>query len=174
MTTNRQFRKLLFGIFTAGLFSCCATLKPAKTDNKIPLNSENLSQVTGRFERGEWDIKGADLFWNFFLESRGGDKMDLCVIDDRYIRVTFLNNGDTVKSRILRGRIKDGHFEFRRRVKVYPLILGNVFKNGKVRIALTTSGDLIVDSRDLLYGHILIFPVADGHKKYDRVHKRIQ
>ncbi|MFM7858131.1 MAG: hypothetical protein ACKO96_40990, partial [Flammeovirgaceae bacterium] len=66
MTTNRQFRKLLFGIFIAGLFSCCATLKPAKIDNKIPLNSENLSQVTGRFEIGEWDIKGADLFWNFF------------------------------------------------------------------------------------------------------------
>jgi hypothetical protein len=174
MKTKHHVDWLLMGLVATGLLSSCATLKSASTTDKISLNAKNVSQVSGQFERGEWDLWGADLCWNFYLESLDGDKVDFHVIDDKHIRVTLLDDTDTVKSRLMRGRIKEGRFVFHRRVKVYPLILGNVFKNSKVRITLTPSGDLMVDSRDLLYGHILFFPIADGHKKYDRVYKRLE
>jgi hypothetical protein len=161
------------------LFTACATLPKAHlSTDEVELTKDNINALNGTYYRASEDTTWSasvrnDLSRNFYLISRKGDRLSLSVLNTSRIRVTLLNQADTVKSRVFRGKIEQGHFKFRRSVKVVPIILANHFWNGKTRIGLLSNGSLTVDSKRIFFGHVMIFPAADFDNVSEAEHKKI-
>ena len=171
--------KILICLTLSCLFVSCASLRKTElSGDEIELTNDNIKLLNGTYNRYSEDTTWCalvhnDLGDNLYLISHKGDRVNISVHNNRSIRVTLLNESDTIKSKVFRGKIEYGYFNFRRRVKVIPVILGNVFWNGKTRIGLLNNGNITVDSRKVLFGHILFFPAIDSEKAYGVKHTKI-
>lgn len=175
---NKSFieQGLLFLILI--FISSCSTLKKAKlSPDEVSLNHNNLFLINGTYKRyaNKDSSREKDIFWDFDITGYNkGDRVNLFVINDRHIKVTLLDSLDTIKTKNFKGKIKDGHFVFKRKVIVYPLIIANVYKDTKMRIGILANGNLAIDNVNLTYGHITIFPLIDKGKIYESEHQRIE
>ena len=109
-------------------FTSCASLKSDKfVDGQIELTKQNLNLINGIYTRNpinqseKW--KG-DLFWNFYTRGYnvGADSLcavELKVVDERRLNVTIMKNDSIIKSKVLKGKIKNGYFEMKRRVFLF-------------------------------------------------------
>jgi len=163
---------LLISILTS-----CATLKPDKyVDGQIELTKENLNLLNGKYSRNpvnqseKW--KG-DLFWNFYTRGYNVGADSLCaiklkVIDEKHLDVTIMKNDSIIKSKVLKGKIKNGYFEMKRRVFFIPTIYLNVFRTTKFRIGLLENENLTTDYKQIAWGTgFVIIPFFDKEKYPD-------
>ena len=163
------------------LFTSCATLKKSVLlENEISLTKDNITLINGQYQRGTKECMWSDLVRNLYLICRKGDAVQLSVVNEKHVRVTVLdkennlNEIDTIRSKIFRGKIKEGHYLFKRRYLIFPLILGNFFFTGRVRIGVLKNGNLSVDHGWFFVGNFMIFPAADIERFNDCEHEKIQ
>ncbi len=75
-----------------------------------------------------------------------------------------------IKTRIIKGKIKDDYFVFtRRNVSPFWFII-NGFGKKTARLGVLNNGDLIVDSRHVIVATIIILPFTGGREQqYDLI-----
>lgn len=180
--------------------SSCASLKNTViNDNGIKLSESNLTLLNGKYVRkpinDDYERKGLildedkDLFHFFFGNTYssffcssckdGGDFIELEVLNKEKILVSFpyVNHSGkkTVKSKILKGKLQNGYFEFNRNAMLMPFGLLNLYANSKHRIKLSNENDLIFDYVQVTSGTVyVIFPMCNKIEINNIRFKRIE
>jgi len=175
--------KSLYFLLLISIFTSCATLKSDKYVNgQIELTKENLNLLNGKYTRNpinqseKW--KG-DLFWNFYTRGYnvGADSIcavELKIVDEKHLNVTLLKNDSIVKSKTLKGKIKDGYFEMRQRKFIVPAVFLNIFRTTKFRIGLLENKNLTTDYKQIAWGTgFVIIPFFDKEREPDFEYKKI-
>ena len=155
------------------LFSSCSTLKyPGNNNDRIELNSENLSTLNGIYKRSsiidtidEKHHCPNNLFHSLFLKpgiflwnhNSGKAFVEIKVIDKKRIKVTLTINHKIAKENILKGKIVKNTFEFNRRSFIFPLVFMNFYEDRKTRIGLLQNGNLSIDTTIEAVGNFLFF-----------------
>lgn len=177
--------KALLLVFFAPIISC-SVLKPVPENNqRVNLDGSNLSILNGTYN--ESPITGTksnvnSLYWSFFLKGkvnyddhyRGEEFIRFQVVKPNKIRVSLMREGSAIESKILKGKVNRNTFEFKRRLKIYPLIFANVYKDSKTRVSLLPNGNLSVDSKTMVYGTVMIFiPIFDVEQDYNQEYRKL-
>jgi len=189
------FMRQITTIFFATIFlSSCACLKKNIDNNRISLTESNLTLLDGKYVRkslpqGKDSVIG-DLFTNFFADSysyhfRNSDMglnlksdvdfLELKVINKNRILVSYINENDTLASKIIKGKIKNGNFELRRRYFIVPMVFTNLYRNSKFRIGLSNDNNLIGDYKTISFGTVMVlFPFVDNNSENNMIYKRTE
>ena len=175
--------KHLYFFLTICALTSCATLKSDKlVDGQIELTKENLNLLNGKYSRNpvnqpeKW--KG-DLFWNFFTRGYNVGADSLCsvsirVVDERNLDVTLMKNDSIIKSKVVKGKLKDGYFEMNRRVFFIPTIYLNVFRTTKFRLGLLENQSLTTDYKQIAWGTgFVIIPFFDKDEEADFEYRKL-
>lgn len=186
-------KKIISILLLTMLFTSCSCLKKSIDSNGIILNESNLTLLNGKYERkleqlNENSSSIGDLDWiffsnsysNIFKEDKGlnlnsnTDFFELKVIDKNKILVSYIDGNDTIRSKIRKGKIKNGYFEFKRKHLFLPFILTNFYRDSKFRIKLSHNGDLVTDYNQISFGTVyFIIPFYDKEKEYNLIFKRV-
>jgi len=173
----KYFGKMILIPMFCFLISCSTLDYPVNNEARINLSSENLNEINGIYKRSSINDTIStkhycpnNLFHSFFLrpgshlfnDNSGNDFAELEVIDNKRIRITLTENGNTVKSKILKGKIVENTFEFNRRSFIIPLVIMNFYEDRKTRISLLQNGNLSVETRTQAVGSFFIFPWSGG------------
>ena len=85
-----------------------------------------------------------------------------------------MKNDSIIKSKVLKGKIKNGYFEMKRRVFFVPTIYLNIFRTTKFRIGLLENNNLTTDYKQLAWGtRFVIIPFVDNEKEPDFEYKKL-
>lgn len=175
--------KPLYYLLIISVLTSCATLKLDKlVGGQIELTKENLILLNGKYNRistRETESETGDLFWNLFTKGYNiGDKklcnIELKVIDEKNIEVTLMKNDSLIKSKVLKGKIKNGYFEFKKRVFILPTIFLNTFRTTKFRVGILENYNLTTDYNQISFGTgfvIIPFYEKENEKnfEYDKI-----
>ena len=186
-------RQITIIFFYTIFLSSCACLKKEVNENRIPLAESNLTLLDGKYERKSLprstDSLFIDLYSTLYADLYShhlGNKiwiqlkndtsfLELKVINKNRIRVSYMNESDIIDSKIMKGKIKNGYFEFRRRYFIVPIVILNLFRNSKTRIGLLNDNNLIVDGRNIAFGTIMVlFPFFHNDYEQDIIFQRIE
>ena len=164
--------------------SSCGTFRePINSGDKIELNTDNLKQFNGKYKRlSNTHLSRAtyyndfnDLFKCFFLwkgknlmnlSTSQKDFVELVVIDEKRIKISFIMNGKIEKAKILKGKLIENTFVFNARNFLMPLLLINYGERHRTRISLSQNGSLNLDAFQFALGSFFIFPWASGDNQY--------
>lgn len=92
----------------------------------------------------------------------------ITAIDANHIKAEVFKDDDLVSTKIIKGKIVNGYFEFTKRkiLKFYLLI--NSFGALRTRLGLLESGELIVDSHTFTFATFVVIGLAGERiEKYD-------
>ncbi|TBW29943.1 hypothetical protein [Gramella sp. KN1008] len=176
--------RIIILLFTFLISSCGTFSEPIHNQGKVDINKSNLKQLNGnysRFSNTYLDTNTAydfnDLFQCFYLwkekklrdtSTSEKDFVALEVIDEKRIKVSFIKNGQIVKSKILKGELTENTFVFNGRNFLIPLIFINFGERHRTRISLSENGSLNLDAFQFAMGNFFIFPWTSGHyEEYD-------
>jgi len=152
------------------------------------LSEENLTLLDGSYRRysehqNEGSLQG-DLYWNLFSDlllyllsisyEVGGDSIfiELKVINKNKIFVSHKISNDTYASKTMKGKIKDGYFEFRRKYLFIPMVIVNLYRTSKFRIGISKDYYLITDFKQLSLGTTyLIIPFSEKKNENNIIFK---
>jgi hypothetical protein len=171
-------KSILF-LLAISIFGSCASFKSDKfVDGQIELNKENLKLINGKYTRNpiNWD---GDLFWNFYTRgynvgTQSSCSVDLRLIDQKHLTVTLMQNDSIIKSKVLKGKLKNGYFEMKRRVFIAPAIFFNIFRTIKFRFGILENGNLTTDYLQKAWGtEFVIFPFFNKEEEFDYEYKKI-
>jgi hypothetical protein len=163
--------------------SSCSTLKKANINERIiNLSLENRELIDGKYNvnslNSQNGIEG-DLYWNIF--DKGYNKLDTIefiefrTIDDRQILVNHYDGETIVKSKIFKGKYKNGYFQFKRKWLVIPGIFVNLYRNRIFRIGVLTNGNIITDYNQISFGTVVfIWPFFERKQKFNFEFKKIK
>lgn len=180
------------------LSSCSCFTKSVDNNNGITLTASNLTLLNGKYERKSTIISNnslnslnvKDLHWNFFANSysyifsnnsRGLNVKDstqfieIKVINKNKILVSHINMGDTLISKTMKGKIKRGYFEIKRKYLFIPTVVVNLYSDSKFRITLSNDNNLLTDFKQISFGTTyFIFPFYERIKGKNVIFKRIE
>ena len=167
--------KLLSILLIIATFSCAPFKKFEKNKSRIGLSSENLELFNGQFEL--ISIDSAYRFLDFALLAKSpfgfenipeaGDYLSLKVLDKKKIEVSVYEDDNLIRRKVLKGKIKDNYFVFRkRRVLIFWLVLNGI-RIQKSRIGLLENGNLILDNSG---GGILLLVFLPAGGNSDEFH----
>ena len=167
-------------IFAIILSSCSCLKKNYHIRNGIMLTESNLTLLDGKYERfsDQKNNNNNDLYWNFFdrgqNESNNSEFFVLKVIDKKRMLVSYIDDNDIAKSKIMKGGIKGGYFELKRKYLFIPGIFVNVYRDSKFRIKLSNDYNLMADYIQITFGTgFFIIPFYEKNEGYNMIFKRI-
>jgi hypothetical protein len=170
-------------LFTLFLSSCSSLKKSINSDGRIILTESNLTLLDGKYERESVQLNKdsfhGNLYWNFFdrgyNRKRATDFFELTVIDNENILVSYIDGNESVKSRNMKGKIKDGYFEFKRKHLFIPMIFVNMYRDSKFRIGISNDNDLTTDYKQITFGTaFVLFPFYEKKEENNMIYKRIE
>lgn len=154
------------------LFSCSTLKHAVENQDRIPFSKTNLNLLNGKFNvyPGLRDSTKEDLYWAVFDVGYNPkykpNFIELKSIGTNKLSVTYWDGTQRVKSKIFKGKIKDGYFVFRRRYMIIPAIVVNLYRNRIFRIGLLPNGSLITDYDQFSLATFYIVLPALEHRKY--------
>lgn len=175
--------KLSFAVLLLLAFTSCSTFRHAKdSGSKINLHDTTLHQLSGRFRESSIVPSSqakASLSWDIF--DRGinhetqHDYIEIKTLNHRSISVSYWDSTSVLKSKVFKGKIKNGYFVFRRRYLVLPFVVANLFRNRVFRIGLLPNGNVITDYNQVSFGSFyVILPFADNKRQLNVEFERIK
>jgi len=156
-------------------FSCSSLKLCVQNEDKIELSQSNINLLNGKFANDSFlnkdSIQGS-LYWNFF--DRGHNSKDsveyikLEVLNTKKIKVSYFDGDTIVRSKVLKGKIRNGYFEFHKKYLIIPALYVNVFRNRSFRISILTNGNLITDYNQVSFGTgFFIIPFYENVKEFN-------
>ena len=166
-------------LFVTLLSSCVCLKNNTNNSDRIILSESNLTLLDGRYKKrsvqlGRDSLPVGDLYWNFFQNTYSGvfgsgfdealkglnnksdsDFFELKVIDKNKLLVSYIDGNNTITSKILKGKIKNGYFVFRKKYLFVPLIVTNFYKNSQFRIGLSNDNNLKGDYKEIMFGTLM-------------------
>ena len=176
------------------LTSCASLKKNVDTGNRIIITDSTLKLIEGRYERESVQLRKdsfpvADLYWNLYANSYsfifGNDKglnhksdtnfIELKVVNENEILATYTSGSEVLTAKVLKGKVKNGYFVFRRKYLFLPFVFANIYRTTKFRIGLLNEGDLIADYKEIGFATIyVIFPDFRNISENDIIFNRIK
>jgi len=167
------------------VFSSCSSLKfSVITDNQVELNANNINLINGCYHRFPIDsFRGNEarnlhrLFSLKVLDFQPEDAyVRLEVIDERHIKYELIDIDSVIYSKILKGKLINGEFEFKWRAKILPIIVATIYSDSKVRLGVLRNGNLIIDAKCMEYGlcYFILPAFPSVYKDYDQEFERIK
>ena len=166
------------------MLTFCATLKSDKlVDGQIELTKENLNLLIGNYSRKpvnqpeKW--KG-DLFWDFTTRGYNIGADSLCsvkikVVNEKSLNITLMKNDSILKSKVVKGKLKNGYFEMKRRVFFIPTIYLNVFRTTKFRLGLLDNQSITTDYKQITWGTgFVIIPFFDKEEEPNFEYRKLK
>ena len=177
-----SIRTLAYYSIIICLLGSCATLKSDQfVEKQIALTKDNLELLNGKYSRASItrpNRYGGDLFGNFYDRgfNIGADSLcfvDIKVIDKKHLKVNLLKEDSIIKSKVLKGKIKNGYFEMRRKKLVVPTLYLNVFRTSKFRVGLLENNNLTTDYKQISWGTgFFIIPFYEKEAEFDFEYKK--
>ncbi|WP_148267929.1 hypothetical protein [Flavobacterium branchiophilum] len=170
-------------------FSCVSLKKLEQNDKQVTLTKSNLNLLNGTYQNNNenYDIE-YEYFWGSFLRSSEFKKayllankgkrnyiVSINVISEKKINIEISINGEVIKSKIIKGKIKNGYFEQNRKLFTIPALLVNVFHNSKLRIGLLNNGNIITDKKSIEFGtYYFFYPFLEKKNYINQEHIKTQ
>lgn len=175
----KQFALSLF--VTLFLLSCSSLRRAVDNDNRIILTESNLTLLNGKYENLSQIDKNPSLgnLYSDLLERGYNNEPDtgfieLKVIDKKRIKVSYIIGNRVIKSKTMRGKLKDGYFAFKRRYFFISIILSTFYKDTKYRIGLSKDNNLISDYVQISLGAAyVVIPYYEKNKQNNMIFLRI-
>ncbi|CAM3768765.1 Lipoprotein [Flavobacterium branchiophilum] len=180
---------LLLLIYCCINFSCVSLKKLEQNDKQVTLTKSNLNLLNGTYQNNNenYDIE-YEYFWGSFLRSSEFKKayllankgkrnyiVSINVISEKKINIEISINGEVIKSKIIKGKIKNGYFEQNRKLFTIPALLVNVFHNSKLRIGLLNNGNIITDKKSIEFGtYYFFYPFLEKKNYINQEHIKTQ
>jgi len=180
-------------ILFLGLFflSSCSSLKNCiDNPDRIVLDNSNYKLIEGKYSIKSIDDKGSFGLDSYILgnnlsylfkrydkdnRSESSHYVEFEFVDEKTLNVTYIENSGTLKTKKIKGKLKNGYFEFKRNHLIIPIILANLFRNRQFRIGLLNNGNLITDFNEISFGtFIVIIPFFENSKDFDVEFERIE
>src|SRR5690606_22996585 len=96
------------------------------------------------------------------------------VVNSKKVEVTILKDDSILKSYKMRGKIKNGYFEGRRKYLFVPTIYLNVFRTRKFRFGILENNNLITDFKEVAFGTgFVVIPFYDKTLNSNVEYKKI-
>ena len=156
MTRLLSYISLLF----VCVFISCSSLKHATNfTGKKDLSDTTLNRLTGKYK--PYSIvpntqNKADLSWNIFdvgyNPKTEQDFVEIKMISKNELSISYWDSTTLIKSKVFKGRIKDGYFVFKRKYLIIPALIVNLFRNRIFRIGVLSNGNLITDYNQISFG----------------------
>ncbi len=172
--------RLLFFSSSIFLFISCASFRDFENNENLnTLTKENLELLNGSYANTR-RIPPINDYEDIFSDNRRkqeviGEYYSLVtVIDHKKIKVDVCK-GDTIKNTFkLRGSIKKGYFELRRKYFFLPAILVTGYSSSKFRIGILKDSTLVTDSKNISFGLVyFVYPYGEVSERVNIEHKRI-
>jgi len=174
------------------LTSCASLKKSVDTGNRIVLTDSTLSLIEGRYERESVQLEKdsfpvADLYWNLYANTYsfifGNDKglnqkgdtnfIELKVLNKNEILAVYASSSEILTSKVLKGKVKNGYFVFKRKYLFIPFVFANIYRNTKFRIGLLNDMNLIADYKEIGFATFyVILPDFRNISENDMIFKR--
>lgn len=163
-------------------FGSCSGLKNnINTTDQVILNSSNYKLLDGTYESKSVSRK-EDLYWyafegvmNYQSQADSTGSITFKVIDKKHIEVSYIKTGTVVKSKIIKGKIKNGYFILNRKYLFIPMFFTNLYRDRVFRIGLLENGNIITDYNLVSFGTaMIIFPFRENTREYNVEFKRIE
>lgn len=187
-------RRPVIIVFVTLLTSCASLKKNVDTGNRIILTDSTLGLIEGRYERESVQLDkdsfpSADLYWNLYANTYsfilGNDKglnqkgdtnfIELKVVNKNKILSVYTSGSEVLTSKVLKGKVKNGYFVFRRKYLFLPFVFANIYRNSKFRIGLLNDMNLIADYKEVGFATIyVILPDFRNISENDMIFKRIK
>lgn len=181
-------------VFVTILTSCASLKKSVDTGNRIWITDTTLRLIEGRYERKSVQLQKdsfpvADLYWNLYANTYsftfGNDKglnqksdtnfIELKVVNKNEILAVYTSGSEVLISKVLKGKVKNGYFVFRRKYLFLPFVVANIYRNTKFRIGLLNDMNLIADYKEIGFATIyVIIPDFRNISESDMIFKRIK
>jgi len=149
--------------------------------DSVVLTASNLTLLDGKYERfsKQQGTNAGDLYWAFFdrgYNHRGNTEFfELKVINKNKLKVLYIDEYETIKDKIMKGEIKNGYFEFKRKYLFIPAVYVNLYRDSKFRIRLTKDNNLLADYNQISFGtFVVIVPFYENEKANNMIFKRIE
>lgn len=178
-----SLRNFLYGICILFTVSACATLKTSPiSEHRIKLSEDSLALLNGTYSRTsltKFNTATGDLFWNFYtrgyaIESDSLYAVTIEVLDATHINVSLFENDRMLRSKTLRGKLKNGYFEMRLRKFILPAVYLNCCRSTKFRIGLQENMHLITDYEQISWGTgFVLIPFYNKETAFNIEYERI-
>ncbi|NOS92107.1 MAG: hypothetical protein HOP30_09310 [Cyclobacteriaceae bacterium] len=155
------------------MVSCVTLQRPNLGKQKIELTKNNLDQLNGDYDLKSKDNSNYRLpFVLIYYHCCGydtiidqGDRVSLQVLTNNRIRITIVDDNEIVRTKILKGEIKDGYFEYNSIHLSSFWVLLNAYTRKKMRIGLLPDGSLVVDVARVSWGLLVLMPITGYSEK---------
>lgn len=168
-------------------FSSCAIFKPLPlkpVDNTQPIQiigQNSLRQFNGVYELRSADSNSNTLEYTFTYKSLYNlqqlpgynDYIQLSSIDERHISATLFVNDKIVKSKKIKGKVKNNYFEFHSNCFSLKYIFF-LYRKQTNRLAISKEGDLFLDTNKGGVGFLLIVPIPLSGSSIDMYNLRFK
>ena len=179
---------LFLGLY---FLSSCSSLKNNNYNpNRVMLNNSNFKLIEGKYKINSIDNKGSfglDSYllgnnlsyllkrYEFDSRSDSSHYVKFKFVDEKTLNVSYTENSGILKTKKIKGKLKDGYFELKRSSLLIPAILANLYRNRKFRIGLLDNGNLTTDYNEISFGTaIVIIPFWWNETDLDVEFERIQ
>lgn len=150
---------------TSTILLSCIPLKDHVVDKReVKLNRDNLSILEGEYKI--WSVDGKallpylinDCSFNGNNWPDSCDKVILTLLNKRKLKIRIIDSGTEVKSKILKGKIKNGYFETSTtELDPFWMIIIGVHHN-KIRLGYLKNENLLIDYSTTHLGLLLFMP----------------
>lgn len=163
-------KKLIASILILGILSSCSSVKNSVSKNNVEkVTEENFELLNGTYKNSssEPNMEFTSLWSILNYETKkysGWEKLHVKIqIDENnkeLINLTLLDNEKVIASNILKGKIEENYYLFKKQknAKLFVFILVWGIGNSSVKIALSDKNELVVLSKTEGVGLIVAFP----------------
>jgi hypothetical protein len=86
-----------------------------------------------------------------------------------------MKNDSILKSKVVKGKLKNGYFEMKRRVFFIPTIYLNVFRTTKFRLGLLDNQSITTDYKQITWGTgFVIIPFFDKEEEPNFEYRKLK
>jgi len=171
----RNLKTILYLYFLHFAITSCSSLKgTVDSENRISLSDSTLKRLAGKFKSSStlpdttleanlaWDV----FDWGYNPKTRF-DYIEIKPVANNKLLIEYWDSTTLIKSKIFKGKFKNGYFIFKRKYLVIPAVLANLFRARSFRIGLLPNGNLITDYKQVSGGSFyVLLPYLNKNKEY--------
>jgi hypothetical protein len=165
---------LYLSLLCIAVDSCSSLKGTVDCQNRIILSDSTVKLLAGKFKPVATLPKSSttaglpwEIFDRGFNPKTNSDYVLIKPIAGNKLLISYWDSTNLIKSKIFKGKLKNGYFVFKRRYLIIPAVLVNLFRARSFRIGLLPNGNLITDYKQIGGGSFyVLIPYFDKRKEY--------
>jgi hypothetical protein len=168
-------KTILYLFFFHFAITSCSSLKgTVDCENRVSLSDSTLMLLAGKYKPSSASPKTSlkavlpgNIFDRGYNPKTSFDYVEIIPVESKKLLIKYWDSTVLIKSKVFKGKFKNGYFIFKRRYLIIPAILANLFRARSFRIGLLPNGNLITDYKQVGGGSFyVLLPYFDKQKEY--------